>query len=219
MKLKSLIVGIGLLLASSGLYAVSLLSPTGSQPIGGVLTNATLNNLVADFTSIATVLGGATGAPTGSGPVVLGTAPVLGAPTFSSLATSYGTLFPGDCHFQYSFANDGGAVGTIIPVNTCSIPANSVISGCSLDATTAGTTSASGTLSVGVSGTGGGVAVLLAATAAASVTGVLQCVILPQTASGWKKITTAGQAEVAIATGALTAGVVEGHIFYTMMNN
>ena len=79
---------------------------------------------------------------------------------------------------------------------------------------TAGTTSASGTLSVGFSGTGGGTTKLLAATAAASITGVLQSVIVPQTASGFIHLTTAGQGEVAIATGALTAGVLDVWIYY-----
>jgi hypothetical protein len=142
----------------------------------------------------------------------------LGPPGSSSPtnpdSSFFGNVGAGVLHFEYNFANDGGAIGTIIPKNNGTIPANSIITGCLIDATTAGTTSASGALSIGVSGTGGGTAILLAATAAASVTGVLQCVILPQTASGFKKITTAGTGEVAVATGALTAGVVEVYVYY-----
>lgn len=124
-------------------------------------------------------------------------------------SSQYGNPSKGVCHFQYNFAVDTGAIGTIIPANNCTIPAGAIVDGCTIYASTAGTTSASGTLAIGFSGTGGGVNKLLAATAAASVTGVLQCVILPQTASGFIHLTTAGQGEVAIATGALTAGIVD----------
>lgn len=127
----------------------------------------------------------------------------------ASDTSQFGNSAEGICHFQWNFAVDGGAVGTIIPANNCSLPAGAIISSCSIYASTAATTSASGTLSVGVSGTGGSTTKFLAATAAASVTGVLQCVVVPQTASGWTHLTTAGQGEVAVATGALTAGVVD----------
>lgn len=65
---------------ASGLFGVSLLSPTKSQVFGGALTNDTLNNLVTDFTSIATVLGGAAGAPSGSGGVCLTTGCAMATP-------------------------------------------------------------------------------------------------------------------------------------------
>lgn len=83
---------------ASGLFGVSLLSPTRSQVFGGVLTNDTLSNLVTDFTSIGTVLGGATGAPSGSGalcltigcslssPVITGPAPTACGATCSATA-------------------------------------------------------------------------------------------------------------------------------------
>ena len=105
-------------------------------------------------------------------------------------------------------------MGTIIPKNNGTLPANSIVTGCLIDATTAATTSASGTLAIGFSGTGGATNALLHATAAASVTGILQCQIVPQTASGFVKITTAGTGEVAVATGALTAGVVDVYVYY-----
>lgn len=137
--------------------------------------------------------------------------------TFAASDTSqFGNSAVGTCHFQYSFAVDGGAIGTIIPANNCAVPAGSLITGCSIYASTAATTGASGTLSIGVSGTGGGTTKFLAATAAASVTGVLQCVVVPQTASGWTHLTTAGQGEVAIATGALTAGIVDVWLNYVV---
>jgi len=117
-------------------------------------------------------------------------------------------------HFEYNYANDGGAVGTIIPKNNFTLPANSIITGCLIDATTAGLNTNSATVSIGVSGTGGGTAILYALTAAASVSGILQCVIVPQTASGFKKITTAGQGEVAVAVGDPLQGVIEVWVYY-----
>jgi hypothetical protein len=137
-----------------------------------------------------------------------------GVGTTNADSSIFGTVAMGVCHFEYNFAVDGGAIGTIIPKNNCVIPANSIITGSTIYASTALTTSASGTLSIGYSGTGGGTTKLLAATAAASVTGILQSVIVPQTASGFGKITTAGAGEVAIATGAITAGIVDCWIYW-----
>jgi hypothetical protein len=52
MKLKSLAVMGALALFASSLYGIALLSPSGSQTQGGVLTNTTLTNMVADFTTL-----------------------------------------------------------------------------------------------------------------------------------------------------------------------
>jgi len=141
-------------------------------------------------------------------------APITYPPTDSSVFSP--TVAQGVCHFQYNFAVDGGAIGTIIPKKNCTVPKGAIITGATMYASTAGTTSASGTLSVGVSGTGGAVNSFLAATAAASITGVLQSAVVPQTASGFIHLTTSGQGEVAIATGALTAGVLDCWLFYTV---
>lgn len=137
-----------------------------------------------------------------------------GAGFVNNDSSSFGTVTQNACHFEYNFAVDGGAIGTIIPKNNCTVPANSWITGCMIYASTAATTGASGTLSIGVSGTGGSTTKFLAATAAASVTGNLQCVVVPQTASGFTHLTTSGQGEVAVATGALTAGIVDVWLYY-----
>lgn len=128
-------------------------------------------------------------------------------------STAFGTLGIGVCHAQYNFALDGGVIGLITPVNNCVIPANSIIYNESITWTTAGT-GATNTTSIGTTGTGGGAAILLAATAVASLTGQVQGVILPQTASGWKKLTTAGSVTLTTAVAALTAGVAEIYVFY-----
>lgn len=79
MKRNLSILGLCLLICSA-CYGISFLTPTGSQPEGGVLTNVTLSNITSDFAALGTLLGGATGAPTGSGAVVLGTGPTITAP-------------------------------------------------------------------------------------------------------------------------------------------
>lgn len=118
------------------------------------------------------------------------------------------------CHAQYSFANDGGAVGLITPLNNCTMAANSIIYNASIQATTAATSGGSATVTVGMSGITGGTAILLGSTAVASVTGQLQSAIVPQTASGWKKLTSNGNVTITVGTAALTAGIIEVYVFF-----
>ena len=118
------------------------------------------------------------------------------------------------CHATYSFAVDGGgAPGLITPTANCTIPANSIIINEVLDWTTAGA-GTSNTTSIGTTGTGGGAAILLGATAVASLTGIVQGVIVPQTASGFKKLTTAGTVTLTTAVAALTQGIAEIYVYY-----
>lgn len=91
MKRKFFAIG-AVLLAASSLYGVSLLSPTLSQVAGGVLTTTTLSNLVADFAAIGVVLGGATGAPSGTGAIVLGTSPTITSPTLVTPALGVASI-------------------------------------------------------------------------------------------------------------------------------
>src|SRR5579863_773899 len=84
MKKKLSLLVACLALAGSALYGITILSVAGSnnsQVNGGALQNTTLTNLYTDLASIGTVLGAATGAPTGTGAVVLGTAPNITNPT------------------------------------------------------------------------------------------------------------------------------------------
>lgn len=118
-------------------------------------------------------------------------------------------------HAQYSFATDGGLIGLITPANNCTIPLNAVIYNVAINVTTA-CVGASGTMSVGMSAGGVGAAGFLGATAVASLTlnSFQQSLIVPQTASGWKKQTAAGNVTVTIATTNFSAGVVEVYVFY-----
>lgn len=106
----------------------------------------------------------------------------------------------------YDFSVNGGAVSSINLSdefgNLVIFPIGAIITNVTLDVITACTTSASGTLALD-SQAGGD---LLAATAAASVTGKLAGVPVG-TAATWVKIaTSAKQLKATIATGALTAG-------------
>ncbi|NCU40135.1 hypothetical protein EOL73_00060 [Candidatus Saccharibacteria bacterium] len=116
----------------------------------------------------------------------------------------YGNQNARECFFQcaYDFADDGGAVGTVDLGLT--IPAGTIITGGVIDVITAGTTSASGTIEVGYTGA---TAAIMAQTAAASVTGLLDTVPTAKTgASTFIKFTADTKIFATIATGALTAG-------------
>jgi hypothetical protein len=122
------------------------------------------------------------------------------------------------CHITYSFAVDGGTT-PIIPAGNCTIPALAVITNVSINSTTAVTAVGAATVAVGCTGgTGCGASALMAATAKASLgTNVFgQSIPVPQTASTWVKTTAAGGVSLVIATGPLTAGIIELYIFYIL---
>lgn len=129
--------------------------------------------------------------------------------------TVYGVSALRIAHAQYSFAVDGGAQTTITPVNNFTLPTNSVVTGASLNSTTAGA-GATSTLSVGLSAGGGTTTSLVGATAVATWTtnAKVQATPVPQTASTWIKLTAPAQATVTIATANWTAGVIEIYVFY-----
>lgn len=115
------------------------------------------------------------------------------------------------CHAEYSFANDGGgSPGLITPTNNCTIPAKSIIYGLIINWTTSGAGVAN-TTSVGITGTGGGAAALLAATAVASLTGLVPGLV---TFAAPIKITTSGTVTLTTAVAALTQGVCEIYVFF-----
>lgn len=96
----------------------------------------------------------------------------------------------------YDFAVNGGAIGTIeLPGE---IPDNAIITKCIVDVHTAPTSGGSATVALGLNTTTD----LLAATAIASVTGV---VIAKDTAAAFK-LTADRKVQVTIAVAALTAG-------------
>lgn len=133
----------------------------------------------------------------------------------------FGTLMDRTkCHVRavYDFAVQGGAVGSLNLLddqgNPCILPQGAIVTNVVLNVITAGTTSASGTLSLGLLTATD----LLAATAAASITGFLAGVPVG-TAATWKGPVTSqngSQITAAIATGALTAGKFYANIEYVI---
>lgn len=137
----------------------------------------------------------------------------LGGGSAASNSTFGNTLLQ-VCHAQYSFAVDGGgAPGLITPANNCTIPANSTITNVAVNWTTPAV-GATNLTSIGVTGTGGSATKFLAATAVASLTGIVQGLVLPSVASGWTRITTAGTVTLTTSVAALTAGVCEIYVFF-----
>lgn len=119
---------------------------------------------------------------------------------------------------EYDFARDGGAIGTISlkDINdtnkALSLPSGAIVTKSYTDVQTACTTSASGTVALT---TGETAADIMAATAAASVTGILAGVSVG-TAATMKKMTAARTPSVVIATGAITAGKFRVYLEYVI---
>ncbi len=115
---------------------------------------------------------------------------------------------------KYDFAVDGGAISTITPgsVVNATIPDNAVIVAGTINATTACTSGASATISVGTSA-GSSTAAMLALTAVASFSADAIINAVPVFATP-VKMTAEGRITFSIAVAALTAGVIEATLFY-----
>lgn len=116
----------------------------------------------------------------------------------------------------YSFAADGGAVSTIVPKRTFSLPDNAIIVGGTINSTTACTSGGAATVAVGTSA-GSSTTAILGATAVASLSADARINAVPVFATP-VKLTAAGNITVTIATAALTAGIVEITLFYFVAN-
>lgn len=117
------------------------------------------------------------------------------------------------CHARYSFAADGGAISTIIPVSGCTIPAGAFITNEVIFVSTACTSSGSGTMAVGITGTTNA---LMTATAVGSMGAntVIQGSVVPQTASGFLHVTSPVNVTFTVATATYTAGIVDVWVDY-----
>jgi hypothetical protein len=116
----------------------------------------------------------------------------------------------------YDFAVDGGAVSTITPTQSDTIPANAILLGGVINSTTAVTSGGSATVAVGLSA-GGSTTTILTATAKASLS--LDAVIISPVAATPVKTTAAGAITITVATAALTAGVIEVIVTYVLPVN
>ena len=129
---------------------------------------------------------------------------LFGVPGFSGQASGLKVA-----HALYDFAVDGGA--TCTPANSDTIPDNAVVFGGVVNATAACTASGSATVAIGTA-VGSAANSLLTATGKASLG--LDAVVVPTCQATPFKMTAAGKINVTIATGPLTAGVIEVWALY-----
>lgn len=184
--------------------------PTLSGASATFVNKAGTNSLLFDTTNGGLYVNlGTLSAPLWSpftGPVPAGTGGVSGG----------GLGSVGNAKMTYDFATDGGAISTITPANSPTIPANAIILGGTCDITTQ-LTGAANTTALGL-GSGAQAAALKAATAVASYT-VGQLAIIPVfTAATYVKVTAATRLTLTIAAGALTAGRMDINVVYVQGN-
>jgi hypothetical protein len=125
-------------------------------------------------------------------------------------AAGLGTL--GVAHAVYSFATDGGASCT--PALNATIPANAILVGATVNVIAAVTAAGSATVGIGTTA-GSTTTSILAATAKASLTLAALLNGVPTLAAP-VKMSAAGQISILIATGPLTAGVIEVFVYYVV---
>lgn len=114
---------------------------------------------------------------------------------------------------KYSFAVDGGAISTIAPLDSDTIPDNAIILGGQINSTTA-CVGATATIAVGTSA-GSSTTSIKAATAVTSYSADALLSVVPTFAAALK-LTAAGTITFTIATAPLTAGVIEVFLFYVV---
>lgn len=123
----------------------------------------------------------------------------------------------GNAKMTYDFAVDGGAISTIIPATSPTIPIKAIVLGGTIDITTTLTSGGSATISLGLSA-GGSATSFLGATAVASWTAGQLALTPVFTAATFVKLTAAGRPQLTIATAALTAGKFDVNLVYILGN-
>jgi hypothetical protein len=123
----------------------------------------------------------------------------------------------GNAKMTYDFAVDGGAIATITPTNSPTIPANAIILGGAIDITTSLGSGGAATIALGL-GSGAQVASLKAATGVASYTAGFLAMIPVFTAATYYKVTAAARLTLTVAAVVLNAGKLDVNIVYIMGN-
>lgn len=146
----------------------------------------------------------------------------LASPTWANQGTvvsgNAGLGAVGVAKMTYDFTVDGGAVATITPSGSPTIPANAIILGGVIDVTTQLTSGGAATIALGL-GSGAQAASLLAATAVASWTVGTGLVVIPKfTAATWLKVAAATALTLTVAAFALTAGKFDVNVVYVQGN-
>ena len=117
-------------------------------------------------------------------------------------------------HMLYNFAVDGGASCT--PANSDTIPKDAVVFGGVVNSTAAVTAAGAATVAIGTSAGSAGNSVLTV-TGKASLS--LDAVLAVTAAATPFKMSAAGQLAIAVATGPLTAGVIEAWVLYAVASS
>jgi predicted RecA/RadA family phage recombinase len=129
---------------------------------------------------------------------------LFGVPGFSGQAHGIKVA-----HALYDYAVDGGT--TCTPTNSDTIPDNAVVIGGVVNSTTAVTASGSATVAIGTAA-GSASNSILTATGKASLGA--DAMVVPTCVATPFKMTAAGKISVTVATGPLTAGVIEVWVHY-----
>jgi hypothetical protein len=147
----------------------------------------------------------------------LDNAPIQSGTAGGALGGGLGAV--GNAKMTYVFGVDGGAVSTITPTNSPTVPVGAIILGGVIDITTA-IVGAGASIALGF-GSGAQVAALLAATAVAgapwSTTGV-KAIIPIFTAATAFKLTAAARMTMTISAAVLTVGVFDVNLVYVQGN-
>lgn len=130
---------------------------------------------------------------------------LFGVPGFSGQATGVKVAYA-----RYDYAVDGGASCT--PAVSDTIPDNAVVFGGVVNSSTAVTATGSATVAIGTAA-GSASNSILTATGKASLGA--DAVVVPTCVATPFKMTAAGKINITIATGPLTAGVIEVWVLYT----
>lgn len=202
----------------------------GRLSIWGSLKNL-FNNRIAWFTGVGVPVDGTAGALAGkAGPgseyidlttgihyTNLGT---LASPVWSGSAIVGGTGglgTTGNAKMTYDFTVDAGAISTITPANSPSIPINAIILGGVIDVTVPLTSGGAATVALGF-GSGAQAAALKAATGFASFTTTTLPLIELFTAATYFKLTATARMTLTIAAATLTAGRFDVNLVYVQGN-
>ena len=144
----------------------------------------------------------------------------LGGPVGAGVGgfTGGGLGAVGNAKMTYDFATDGGAISTITPSNSPTLPVGAIVLGGVIDITTSLGSGGAATIALGF-GSGAQVAALKGATAVASYTAGTTLVLIPIfTSATYYKLTAAARMTLTVAAVALNAGRMDVNIAYVQGN-
>jgi hypothetical protein len=118
----------------------------------------------------------------------------------------------------YSFAVDGGAIATITPSNSPTLPAGAIILGGVLDVTTSLTSGGAAQVSIGTSAGSSVTALKASAVLGTEYAAGLRALTPVFTAATYVKLTAAGRLTLTVTVATLTAGRFDVNVAYVQGN-